>query len=98
MNSLEEARKEINEIDRQMAELFEKRMKVCAEIGRYKRQRGLPVRDEGREAELARRNAGYIRSGELREYYSRFLRACIDLSCEYQSKMDGEENDNTRKA
>ena len=35
MNELEQSRKEINNIDEQMAHLFERRMNVCAKIAGY---------------------------------------------------------------
>ena len=36
-------RDRIDEIDRQMVELFARRMEVAAEIARYKKEKGLPV-------------------------------------------------------
>ena len=52
MNELEQSRKEINEIDSQMARLFERRMNICANIARYKKEHGLSVRDPAREEDL----------------------------------------------
>ena len=36
MTDLQECRRKIDEIDNQMVELFEKRMKVCEEVAEYK--------------------------------------------------------------
>ncbi len=49
MIDLSESRKEIDDIDRQLAALFEKRMKVSGDVAEYKRSTGMPVLDKGRE-------------------------------------------------
>ena len=45
MTDLENARDGINEIDRKMAELFEKRMNLVVQVAEYKKENGLPVCD-----------------------------------------------------
>lgn len=87
MDRLQSARKAINEIDKEMAELFVKRMKASAEVGRYKLSRGLPVYDAQREAEVIRNNSTRVEDEELREYYVNFLQTCMDLSKNYQSRL-----------
>ena len=37
MNNLEESRKKINEIDKEMRELFLQRLKVVEDVARYKK-------------------------------------------------------------
>ena len=49
MNELEKSRVEIDEIDREMARLFERRMNVCADIAKYKKEHALPIFDPARE-------------------------------------------------
>ncbi len=46
---LQEIRKEIDGIDKQMTQLFEKRMIACEEVAAYKREHSLPVFDGSRE-------------------------------------------------
>ena len=84
MNDLENARKEIEQIDRELAELFERRMEMSALIGKYKAENGLPVRDPDRERMLTEKNLSYLKNAELQPYYADFLRKVIDLSCEVQ--------------
>ncbi|MDO4619452.1 MAG: chorismate mutase [Lachnospiraceae bacterium] len=59
MTEMEIYRKEIDEIDRQFQQLFERRMEVAGKIGAYKASRGLPVfdakREESKIAELKER-------------------------------------------
>ena len=87
MNELENARKEINAIDEQMAKLFEARMKVCARVAAYKQAHGLSIRDRERENELINKNRAFIEDADINPYYTKFIRATIDLSCAYQLKL-----------
>ncbi len=50
--NLESLRKQIDQIDHEMMNLFKKRMNVSAQIGEYKKLNALPVFDEKREKEL----------------------------------------------
>ncbi|MBR2044208.1 MAG: chorismate mutase, partial [Clostridia bacterium] len=45
MTDLDKARQRINEIDRQMASLFEKRMDAVKRVASYKKEHGIPVDD-----------------------------------------------------
>ena len=84
MNRLEEARKRINEIDREMARLYEMRMKAVADVARYKMENGLPVLDAAREREVIARNLALIENPDLVPYYVDFLSATMKSSREYQ--------------
>ena len=59
-NKLEEARKIINEVDSQMAELFLKRMKAAELVYEHKKELGLPILDEKRESEVIERGATLV--------------------------------------
>ena len=48
MAALEELRERLDEIDCQIADLYEKRMKVCEEVGEYKVKAGRKVFDRQR--------------------------------------------------
>lgn len=87
MNELEAARKSINQIDTEMAHLFEARMEAAATIAAYKKQNGLSVRDPAREEELIRRNRELIRAPELAPYYVEFLKNTMAVSCAYQTAL-----------
>ena len=55
---LNEIRQGINEIDRQIEELFVKRMGLCCDVAEYKLKNGLPVFQAGRENEILERVRG----------------------------------------
>ncbi len=86
-NQLIRARQEISGIDREMARLFEARMKAVRKIAAYKRARGLPVLDDAQERAVLERNAAFIETEELREFYAQFLRAVMDVSKDYQRRL-----------
>ena len=52
---LKELRKNIDEIDRELVDLFVRRMSISAEVAEYKREVGMPVLDPARERALLER-------------------------------------------
>ena len=86
-NSLDKARKIINEVDGKMAELFIERMKAAEMVAKYKKERGLSILDEAREEEVVRHNSALIEDDTLREYYIQFLRNNMAVSRAYQSRL-----------
>ena len=87
MADIENARKQINEIDRQMAELFEKRMSAAKEVAQYKRERGLQIEDLDREKEVIARNCELIQNEQIRGHYVNFLQDIMDISKRYQHTL-----------
>ena len=87
MNELEQARAQINELDAEMAQLFERRMKACGVIAAYKKEHGLSIRDAAREAALIERSRKHVSDKLIEEYYVQFLRNTMDVSCRYQSRL-----------
>lgn len=87
MTELEKARKIINETDKQMAKLFEKRMDAAKMVANYKKEHGLPIDDFAREEELIKRNTALVESEEYRSYYVNFLKDTIGLSKKLQHRL-----------
>ena len=82
---LKDIRVEIDEIDRQMVELFCKRMELSVKVSQYKIENALPVLDAGREREkLAEvsRLAGEDMAGYVRTLYN----TVFDMSRAEQEK------------
>ena len=86
-NSLDTARKKINEIDAEMAKLFVERMNAAKIIAEYKSERGLGIYDAAREEEIIRRNSTLVEDEDLREYYVSFLKNNMAVSRSYQSRI-----------
>ncbi len=86
-NKLEEARKIINEVDARMAELFLKRMGAAEMVFAHKKEYGLPILDQKREAQVIATNASCIEDETLREYYVAFLKNVMAVSRAYQYRL-----------
>ena len=87
MNNLERARQLINETDKEMAKLFEKRMDAVKLVAAYKKENGIPVDDFGREDEIIKKNCTLIENEDYRSYYINFLKETISLSKKMQHKL-----------
>ncbi len=80
---LQELRNQIDGIDRELVNLFIRRMHVSAEVAEYKRENGLPVLDSSRERALMKKISEL--SGEQFDHYTHALYATIlELSRSYQ--------------
>lgn len=81
------ARAEIQNVDAEMALLFQKRMKAVEVVTAYKKDHGLPILDAEREAFLLEENARLVEDEVLRSYYKLFLRDMMDVSKQYQTAL-----------
>ena len=73
---IKELREQIDGIDRELVDLYCRRMETAREIGRFKRENNLPVRDSGREKELldrAAEQAGARHADGVRALYQLLL-------------------------
>ncbi|MCR5782339.1 MAG: chorismate mutase [Clostridia bacterium] len=83
---LEEYRKQINDIDAQLTELFGRRMRICREIAVYKAENGLPVADKTREREIM--EAAAKRSDpDIGKYTRMFMTGLVETSKAYQREV-----------
>lgn len=87
MADLKDIRKKINEIDKEMARLFEERMKASSEVAEYKKEHALPIFDSSREQEVIKNNLEFISDDNLKQYYVNFLQFTMDVSKKYQSSI-----------
>ena len=86
---LEQLRKEIDNIDRQLVSLFVQRMNCSANVAEYKRENNMPVLDRARERALLGKISEL--AGEEFEDYARTMYATIlSLSRSYQHTRLGE--------
>ena len=60
MNQLEEARKEIDAVDREMAKLYTRRLDAVTKVLQYKKEHGLPILDSKREVQVIEKNVDQI--------------------------------------
>lgn len=87
MEKLNKARETINQVDKQIAALFEKRMEAVREIAEYKKERGLPIFDGAREAEVIRDSQSYVGDEDIKEFYVPFIRSTMEISKRFQHRI-----------
>ena len=86
--NLDELRRSIDEIDTELIRLFEKRMRVAAEIAGYKKAHQLPVLDASREKAKLQDVASKLPE-DLQEYGCALYEKLFALSREHQSQLLG---------
>lgn len=87
MNDLEQIRKDINSIDSQMAQLYEKRMQLMKDVAAAKRALKKSVFDKEREEKVKEKNAEYIQDPDLKELYKAFIQFIMDQGKDIQNKI-----------
>ena len=80
---ISELRNQMNSLDDQLVELFEKRMKTALEIADYKKKHGLAVLDKSRERSIISRLTSKC-SEEMAVYVKMLYSTLFDLSRSYQ--------------
>lgn len=86
-NKLDEARKIINSVDEQMAQLFVERMKAVEMVYEHKKEYGLPILDKAREDAVIEQNAKKVEDEVLKGYYIDYLQNLMSISRAYQARM-----------
>ncbi len=87
MNNLEQARLVINEVDKELVELFKKRMAASKIIALYKKENNIAVLDKKREEALVEKNLKLLDDKELEKYYLIFLEGILNASKDYQKDL-----------
>lgn len=87
MRELKEIRKEITEIDNQMATLFTKRMELVKQVSEYKKICGMPIYDPEREAEVLEKGVQRVENPDVRTYYVTYLKSVMDIAKKYQAYL-----------
>ena len=80
---INQIRNEIDLIDKEIRELFVKRMNLSKSVAEYKLENNISVEDVNREIEIISKNSCEV-SDELKQYYIDFLKKIITLSKDYQ--------------
>ncbi len=86
-NKLDEARKIINRVDAQMAELFIERMRAAEMVFEHKKDFGLPISDPKREEAVVKNNSALIDDDIIKAYYIDYIKNLMSISCAYQYRL-----------
>ena len=87
---LDELRVQIDAIDKNIVELFSKRMEICKDVALCKKAEGRAVFDPQREKEKLTKIAE-LSSPEMRDYTESLYSLIMDLSKDYQESVLAEE-------
>lgn len=87
MMTLEQAREEINNVDKEIAVLFQRRMKAVEAVIDYKLANGLQIFDAAREAQVIEKNTALIKDPKLVGYFRDFIISMMDISKKYQQDI-----------
>lgn len=83
MRDIKTIRKEIDNIDKEIAKLFELRMKLVKDVIEYKISNNLPILDSSRENEVINKNIDFV-DDEYKKYYQEFIKNMLNISKEFQ--------------
>lgn len=93
MKDLQETRRALDAVDRQIVALFEERMTLARDVAAYKIANGLPVLDRSREEQVLDSRCAMLADG----YWSPAVRALFEqimaLSRQEQQRLLEEAND-----
>lgn len=96
MGNLEDYRREIDSIDRELISLFEKRMNVAIKVGEYKKERNLPIFNAKREAEVVEKNIDLLNNKEYSEITRSFFEKIMELSRSLQANLMEEDKETSK--
>lgn len=84
---LEKLRFQIDEIDKEMAILFSKRMDIINEINKEKRKLNISIYQSDREKHIKENNIKYV-NVKYKDEYLDFINKILAISKMYQEKND----------
>jgi len=87
VNELEQCRKEIDEIDKELINLFERRMDVATRVANCKKENDLPIYDEERESKVIKKNVDNLKNKNYDLLARRFFLSIMELSRSLQESI-----------
>lgn len=86
MEDLEYLRDQINKIDKEMIELFEKRAKVSRKVAEYKIENSMDILDKSREEEVIKVNLKNLKDKSIKDETKTFLKNVMEISRNIQKR------------
>ena len=90
MSELDVLRGAIDEVDRQIVTLFERRMAITKRVGEYKQSAGIPVLDAGREREVIDKKIACLQNPELKTDITLLYETIMGISRRQQRRLVSE--------
>lgn len=86
MEGLDDYRKNIDELDKKITELFEKRMDIVLNVAEYKNKNGVPIFDRNRENEVIEKNLEYLKNKDYTKETRKFFIRLMEISRELEHR------------
>lgn len=86
MADIDDYRKRIDELDKEITKLFEERMDSVINVINYKMENNLSIFDRSREDEVIEKNLGYLNNKDYAEETKKFFVNLMEVSRELQSR------------
>ena len=86
MSDLQQLRSEIDRIDTEMAELFQKRMEIVEKVAEYKKENNIETQDNTREAKVIELHIDQI-TDRFKSSYTKFMKQLFKISRSYQDNL-----------
>ena len=87
MNELNDLRNNIDEIDDSIVKLLSERFDVVKNIAEYKKERGLEIFQQDREAAVLKRISDKVNNQEYKEYILKIYAVVLETSKSMQYKL-----------
>ena len=87
MSELDTLRGAIDEVDRQIVTLFERRMEITQSVGEYKKRVGMPVLDPKRERDVLQKKIDWLHNPELKTDVTTLYETIMALSRKKQRQL-----------
>ena len=84
---LEDFRKEIDQVDAELVELFQKRLSMMMTLAEYKKENKVPIFDEVREKEVYEMHTEHLSDPVAKKYVRAFLENLVQMSRDYQKQL-----------
>lgn len=84
---LKEFRENIDKIDDQIVELFEKRMQLVKGIANYKKENNIQIENKNREEIVIKKAKSKLDDKELEKYIEVFMKDLMKISKKYQEDI-----------
>lgn len=96
MSELDNYRKEIDAIDKELIVLFEKRMDISAKVGDYKKKNSLPIFNGKREEEVIEKNIMKLNNKSYSNFAQSFFKNIMELSRLLQENIIKEDKNSNK--
>lgn len=87
MEDLNTLRARLDELDKTLVRAYEERCRIAEQVGRYKLENGLPVKDAAREKEVVKKRLEYLSSPDFSSETEAFMQEIMLQSRRIQRRL-----------